>query len=36
MYDWFPLVFFGFKIVVLAVGMWFSIKWHRDQARKKA
>ncbi len=32
--DWFPFVFFPFKIMVLGVGMFFSIKWHHDQAKK--
>lgn len=33
--DWFPFVFFPFKILVLGVGMFFSIKWHHDQAKKE-
>ncbi|TDK37597.1 hypothetical protein E2F50_07355 [Rhizobium deserti] len=33
MWDWFPIVFFQFKILVLGVGMFFAIKWHRDQAK---
>ncbi len=33
--DWFPFVFFPFKIMVLGVGMFFSIKWHHDQAKKE-
>lgn len=33
--DWFPFVFFPFKIIVLGVGMFFSIKWHHDQAKKE-
>lgn len=33
--DWFPLVFFPLKIIVLGVGMFFSIKWHHDQAKKE-
>jgi len=33
--DWFPLVFFPLKILVLGVGMFFSIKWHHDQAKKE-
>lgn len=32
--DWFPFIFFPFKIIVLGVGMFFSIKWHHDQAKK--
>jgi hypothetical protein len=34
MWDWFPYVFFPFKIIVLGVGMYFAIKWHHDQAKK--
>jgi len=33
--EWFPVVFFTFKAVVLAIGMFFAVKWHYDQARKK-
>ena len=33
--DWFPFIFFPFKIIVLGVGMFFSIKWHHDQAKKE-
>ncbi|MDR6990493.1 hypothetical protein [Luteimonas sp. 3794] len=36
MYDWFPIVFIVFKVVVLGTGMFFAIKWHHDQARKDA
>ncbi len=32
--DWFPIVFFAFKILALGVGMYFAIKWHYDQAEK--
>ncbi|MBK3731692.1 hypothetical protein GAY29_00975 [Azospirillum brasilense] len=35
MYDWFPMVFFPFKIIVLGTGMFFAIKWHHDQAKKE-
>ncbi|UNK42127.1 hypothetical protein MNO14_14450 [Luteimonas sp. S4-F44] len=34
MYDWFPIVFIIFKVVVLGVGMFYAIKWHHDQAKK--
>lgn len=34
MYDWFPIVFFAFKAVVLGTGMFFAIKWHHDQAKQ--
>ncbi|MCB5362372.1 hypothetical protein H0484_01175 [Pusillimonas sp. CC-YST705] len=33
--DWFPIVFITFKIVVFGVGMFFAIKWHYDQDKKK-
>jgi len=33
--DWFPIVFFPLKIIVLGVGMFFAIKWHYDQGKKK-
>ena len=36
MYDWFPIVFIIFKVVVLGVGMFFAIQWHHDQAKKDA
>lgn len=36
MYDWFPIVFIVFKVVVLGTGMFFAIKWHHDQAKKEA
>lgn len=32
--DLFPIVFGTFKVVALAVGMYFAIKWHYDQGRK--
>lgn len=32
--DWFPLVFFPLKVIVLGVGMFYAIKWHRDQEKK--
>ena len=35
MWDWFPIVFFPLKIIVLGTGMFFAIKWHRDQEKKK-
>ncbi|SCX00608.1 hypothetical protein DSM25558_0153 [Agrobacterium sp. DSM 25558] len=33
--DWFPIVFFPLKILVLGTGMFFSIKWHYDQGNNK-
>jgi hypothetical protein len=35
MVDWFPVVFFTFKILVLGTGMFFAVKWHYDQGKKK-
>jgi hypothetical protein len=32
--EWFPIVFFTFKIVVLGIGMFFAVKWHYDQGKK--
>ena len=29
--DWVPIVFITFKVLVLGTGMFFAIKWHRDQ-----
>lgn len=33
--DWFPVVFFTFKVLVLGIGMFFAIKWHYDQGKKE-
>jgi hypothetical protein len=35
MMDWFPLVFFPFKILALSIGMYFAIKWHYDKGQKE-
>ncbi len=35
MWDWFPIVFFPLKVLVLGTGMFFAIKWHHDQEKKK-
>jgi hypothetical protein len=32
--DWIPIVFVIFKVLVLATGMFFAIKWHYDQGKK--
>jgi hypothetical protein len=32
--DFFPLVFFPFKIIVLGIGAYFAIKWHYDKDNK--
>jgi hypothetical protein len=33
--DWFPIVVFPLKILVLGTGMFFAIKWHHDQANNE-
>ena len=33
--DWFIIVFVTFKVLVLGTGMFFAIKWHYDQGKKK-
>ena len=33
--NFFPFVFLPFKLIVLGVGMYFAIKWHYDQDKKK-
>ena len=35
MMDWFPVVAFTFKILVVGTGMFFAIKWHYDQGKKE-
>ena len=35
MMDWFPIVLIAFKLVVFGTGMFFAIKWHYDQGKKK-
>ncbi len=35
MMDWFPIVAFTFKVLVLGTGMFFAIKWHYDQGKKE-
>jgi hypothetical protein len=35
MMEWIPIVFVTFKVLVLGTGMFFAIKWHYDQGRKK-
>ncbi len=32
--EWFPVVFFTFKALVLGIGMFFAVKWHYDQGKK--
>ncbi|WP_028100360.1 hypothetical protein [Pseudoduganella violaceinigra] len=33
--DWIPFVLVTFKVIVLATGMFFAIKWHYDQGKKE-
>jgi hypothetical protein len=35
MMDWVPIVFVTFKVLVFGTGMFFAIKWHYDQGKKK-
>lgn len=35
MMDWIPIVFVIFKALVLGTGMFFAIKWHYDQGKKR-
>lgn len=35
MMDWIPIVFVTFKVLVFGTGMFFAIKWHYDQGKKK-
>lgn len=33
--DWVPVVFILFKVTVFGACMYFAIKWHYDQGKKK-
>jgi hypothetical protein len=33
--DWVPIVFIVFKVLVFGTCMFFAIKWHYDQGKKK-
>lgn len=33
--DWVPVVFVTFKLLVFGTCMFFAIKWHYDQGKKK-
>ena len=35
MMEWIPLVLVTFKVLVLGTGMFFAIKWHYDQGKKR-
>ena len=34
MMEWIPVILVTFKVVVLAIGMFYAIKWHYDQGKK--
>ena len=34
MMEWIPIVFVTFKVLVLATGMFYAVKWHYDQGEK--
>lgn len=33
--DWIPIVFIAFKVLVFGTCMFFAIKWHYDQGKKR-
>ncbi|WP_280952379.1 hypothetical protein [Brucella oryzae] len=33
--EWIPVFFVAFKVVVLGAAMFFAIKWHYDEDKKK-
>ncbi|ABS14939.1 MULTISPECIES: hypothetical protein [Brucella/Ochrobactrum group] len=33
--EWIPIFFVVFKVLVLGVAMFFAIKWHYDEDKKK-
>lgn len=33
--EWIPVVFVTFKFIVLATGMFFAVKWHYEQGKKR-
>ena len=35
MYDWVPVAFVTFKGIIFVTCMFFAIKWHYDQGKKK-
>ncbi|MEG2049383.1 MAG: hypothetical protein RR100_21235 [Comamonas sp.] len=34
-WDWVPVAFLAFKVLIFGTCMFFAIKWHYDQGRKK-
>lgn len=35
MIDLFPIVFLSFKVIVLGTAMFFAIKWHYDEGKRR-
>ncbi|WP_198084768.1 hypothetical protein [Variovorax sp. E3] len=35
MIDWVPIVFVAFKVLVFGTGMFFAVKWHYEQGKKR-
>ena len=35
MIDWIPVVFVAFKVLIFGACMFFAIKWHYDQGKKR-
>ncbi len=35
MVDWFPIVFLPLKLIVLGTAMFFAIKWHHDEGKRR-
>lgn len=35
MFDWVPVLFVTFKAIIFVTCMFFAIKWHYDQGKKK-
>lgn len=35
MFDWVPVLFVTFKVIIFLTCMFFAIKWHYDQGKKK-
>jgi hypothetical protein len=33
--EWVPTVFITFKVSVLAIGMYYAVKWHYDKAKRE-
>lgn len=33
--EWIPVIFVTFKALVLGTGMFFAVKWHYDQGKKR-